>query len=245
MNINKLLRPNKVAVIGASEKEGFGGDTCRNLIKYTQKDKYFFVNPKRKQVFGVACYPSIEDIPSQFDLIIICTPMHTVETFIKEAKEKGAGAAVVFASGYGEVGTEEGVQAETALKNLCDELDIALMGPNCAGFVNYVDMIYPYAFISNDRDRVGSVGVVSQSGQLVLSMMESPNIKFSYAISSGNGKIATIEDYLEFLVNDEKTKVIALYMEGCKNPEKLISSFKKAAEIKKPIVILKTGSSTK
>lgn len=245
MDISKLLKPNKVAVIGASEKEGFGGDTCRNIIKYTKAGDYYFINPKRESVLGVKCYPSISALPEEVDLIVISTPKNTVEGFLREGATKGVKAAVVFASGYSEVGTEEGIQAEKDLQQLCEELDIALMGPNCAGFANYVDMMYPYAFISNERDRRGAVGVVSQSGQLVLSMMEAPSIKFSYAISSGNGKITTVEDYLDFLVEDADTNVIALYMEGCKNPQKLMDTLKKAALQKKPIVVLKTGRSEK
>lgn len=245
MDISKLLKPGKVAVVGASDKEGFGGDTCRNIIKYMAPENYYFINPKRDQVQGVKCWPSISALPEPVELLVIATPMHTVEGFLREGAAKGAKAAVVFASGYGEVGTKEGEEAEASLKALCQELDMALMGPNCAGYANYVDMIYPYAFISNERDRKGNVGVVSQSGQLVLSMMEAPSIRFSYAISSGNGKITTIEDYLEFLVEDPDTQVIALYMEGSKNPKKLVESLKKAAEIRKPIVVLKTGRSEK
>lgn len=245
MDINKLLKPKKVAVVGASEKEGFGGDTCRNIIRYMKPGDYYFINPKRDQVQGVRCYPSISDLPEPVELLVIATPMSTVEDFLREGAEKGVRGAVVFASGYSEVGTEEGVEAENRLKALCRELDIALMGPNCAGYANYVDMIYPYAFISNERDRNGAVGVVSQSGQLVLSMMEAASIRFSYAISSGNGKITTIEDYLDFLVDDEDTQVIALYMEGSKQPGKLAAVLKKAALKHKPIVVLKAGRSEK
>jgi len=245
MDIKKLLKPNKVAVVGASEKEGFGGDTCRNIIRYMKPGDYYFINPKRDQVQGVRCYPSVSDLPEPVELLVIATPMSTVEDFLREGAKKGVRGAVVFASGYSEVGTQEGIEAEIRLRELCRKLDIALMGPNCAGYANYVDMIYPYAFISNERDRKGAVGVVSQSGQLVLSMMEAASIRFSYAISSGNGKITTIEDYLDFLVDDEETQVIALYMEGSKQPGKLAAALKKAALKRKPIVVLKTGRSEK
>ncbi|MGH0054045.1 MAG: acetate--CoA ligase family protein [Sphaerochaetaceae bacterium] len=245
MDVKKLLKPNRVAVVGASEKEGFGGDTCRNIMKYMKPEDYYFVNPKRDQVFGIKCYPTLSDLPEDVELLVITTPKPTVEALLVEGAKKGAKGAVVFASGYGEMGTPEGEAAEESLKAICQELDIALMGPNCAGYANYMDMIYPYAFISNERDRKGSVGVVSQSGQLVLSMMEAQSIKFSYAISSGNGKITTIEDYLEFLVEDQDTKVIALYMEGSKNPKKLAQTLKRAALVRKPIVVLKTGRSDK
>ncbi|MTK11355.1 MAG: acetate--CoA ligase family protein [Clostridiaceae bacterium] len=246
MDLKKLLQPKTVAVIGASEKEGFGGDTCRNIIEYTRDMKNtFFVNPKRDTVFGYSCYKSISDIPVDIDMIIICTPQKTVEPLLIEASKKGCGGAVVFASGYSEVGTKEGRQAEESLKRLCQELNIALMGPNCAGFVNYIHDVYPFAFISKKRDRKGNVGLISQSGQLCLSLMESPDIKFSYAISAGNSKIITMEDYIDFLVEDENTKVVSIYLEGVKEPEKFISSLKKAAIKRKPVVVLKAGKSEK
>lgn len=246
MDLKKLLKPKTVAVIGASEKEGFGGDTCRNIIEYTKDMKNtFFVNPKRDTVFGYSCYKSISDIPVDIDMIIICTPQKTVEPLLIEASKKGCGGAVVFASGYSEIGTEEGKQAEESLKRLCQELNIALMGPNCAGFVNYIHDVYPFAFISKKRDRKGNVGLISQSGQLCLSLMESPDIKFSYAISAGNSKIITMEDYIDFLVEDENTKVVSIYLEGIKEPEKFISSLKKAAIKRKPVVVLKAGKSEK
>ena len=153
--------------------------------------------------------------------------------------------AVVYVSGYGEVGTAEGKEAELSLKNLCEELDIALMGPNCAGYANMIDKVYPFAFISEERDRTGNIGIISQSGQLILTIMDSPKVKFSYAISAGNSRIVTMEDYLEFLISDQDTKVIAMYLEGVRNPVRFMQSLKKAAEIKKPIVILKSGRSEK
>lgn len=245
MDIKKLLKPNKVAIVGASEKEGFGGDTCKNVMAYMDEKDYYFINPKRETVFERKCYPSISDLPEQVDLIVICTPQSTIEAMLREGAQKGVRGAVVYASGYGEVGSDEGRAAEDSLMKLCKELDIALMGPNCAGYANFIDKMYPFAFISEERDRVGSVGVISQSGQLVLSMMDSPRMKFSYAISSGNSKICKMEDYLEFLIDDHDTRVIAMYLEGVNEPERFTNALKKAAMMRKPIVVLKTGRSDK
>ena len=162
-----------------------------------------------------------------------------------EGAKKGVGGAVVFASGYGEVGTAEGKQNEAELIAAAKELNIAVMGPNCAGFVNYIDNVQAFAFISAKRDRKGSVGVVSQSGQLCLSMMDDPGMRFSYNISAGNGKIVQMEDYMDFLVDDEDTKVVSIYIEGVKNADKFAAVLKKAAEKRKPVVILKAGRSAK
>ena len=246
MNLNKLLKPTSVAVIGASEKEGFGGDVCRNILSYVEdRSHVYFIHPKRDSVFGVPCYKSISDVPENVDLMIICTSQKTVIPLLQEGAKKGVGGAVVFASGYGEVGTAEGKQNEAELIAAAKELDIAVMGPNCAGFVNYVDNVQAFAFISAKRDRKGSVGVVSQSGQLCLSMMDDPGMRFSYNISAGNGKIVQMEDYMDFLVDDEDTKVVSIYIEGVKNADKFAAVLKKAAEKRKPVVILKAGRSAK
>lgn len=246
MNLNKLLKPTSVAVIGASEKEGFGGDVCRNILSYVEdRSHVYFIHPKRDSAFGVPCYKSISDVPENVDLMVICTSQKTVIPLLQEGAKKGVGGAVVFASGYGEVGTAEGKQNEAELIAAAKELDIAVMGSNCAGFVNYIDNVQAFAFISAKRDRKGSVGVVSQSGQLCLSMMDDPGMRFSYNISAGNGKIVQMEDYMDFLVDDEDTKVVSIYIEGVKNADKFAAVLKKAAEKRKPVVILKAGRSAK
>ena len=245
MNLDKLLAPKSICVVGASEKEGFGGDTCRNILKYMNTERVYFVNPRRDEVFNIPCYKEIKDIEDTLDLIIICTPQHTVNQMLIDASKKGARGAVVYASGYSELGTQEGKDREEELKSLCKELNMALMGPNCAGFINYADNIHSFAFISNDRDRKGKVGLISQSGQIGLSLMESPSMKFSYVISAGNSSVVMMEEYLDYLIEDENTKVVAMYLEGIKNPKMFEECLKKAAKKRKPIVVLKVGKSEK
>lgn len=246
MELTKLLKPKSMAVIGASEKEGFGGDVCRNIISYTENlEKVYFVNPKRDTIFDRKCYKSITEIPNDIDLMIICTPQKTILPLLEEGAKKGCGGAVIYASGYGETGTEEGRKKEKELLERAEKLKIAIMGPNCAGFVNYTDNIHAFAFISEKRERKGSIGVISQSGQLCLSMMDCPFMKFSYNISAGNAKGIQMEDYMEYLVEDENTKVISLYMEGVNNAAKFVNVLNKAAQKKKPIIVLKVGRSDK
>ncbi len=245
MDLKKLLAPRSVAIVGASEKEGFGGDTCRNVLSYADCDRVYFVNPRRDAVLGKKCWPSLEALPEDIDLVVVCTPQKTVEDILRQAAARGAGGAVVYASGYAEVGTEEGREADRRLRALCAELDIALMGPNCAGFMNYVDKVAAFAFISAERDRTGSVGIISQSGQLCLSLMDSPSMRFSYSISAGNCSVVSMEDYLAYLVEDESTKVIGLYLEGATQPEKFLKALRAAALKRKPVVVLKAGRSEK
>lgn len=246
MKVENLLRPKKVIIVGASERESsFGGDTCKNIMDFSNPDKYYFVNPNRDAIFGRKAYKSIGEIEDKCDLIVICTPKETVEGLLRDAAAKGCTGAVIYASGYSETGLEEDRLEEDKLVNLCNELGISLLGPNCGGFINYHDDIYSFAFVAEKRDRKGSIGLISQSGQLCLSMMDSPKGKFSYVISAGNAAGLKVEEYIEYLVEDENTKVVAVYLEGVSKPEVFIRALSKSAKIKKPVVILKTGKSEK
>ncbi len=246
MDLQKLLKPKSVAVVGASERDGFGGGVCRNIMDYVQDlSRVYFIHPKRDSVFGHPCHKSLADVDDTIDLVIICTPQATVVDLLRQAAPKGCGGAVVFASGYGEIGNAEGEALEKELIDVAKELNIAVVGPNCAGFINYIDQVQAFAFVAKKRERKGSVGVISQSGQLCSSMIDHPAMRFSYNISAGNGKICQVEDYMEFLIHDEDTKVLTVYIEGVKNPEKFAKVLKIGAEKKKPIVILKAGRSEK
>ena len=245
MKLDKLLKPKTVAIIGANDKPGFGGDTTRNYLKFSRNlDNLYLIHPKKEELFGYKVYKSILECPTDVDLAIICTSQKTVIPLLEECAQKHVGGAVVFASGYSEVGAAGKVLQEELIKK-ANELGIAIMGPNCAGFANFIDGIFAFAFLVEERDRKGNIGMISQSGQIVLGGLDSRTMGFSHVISSGNSCNVKVEDYLDFLVDDEDTKVVAAYMEGVTKPAQLIETFRKAALKKKPIVILKTGRSQK
>ena len=112
-------------------------------------------------------------------------------------------------------------------------------------FANYIDDVFSFAFLTDERNRKGNIGMISQSGQLCLSALDSPGMGFSYLISSGNGACLRVEEYLKFLVDDPDTKVVCAYIEGVQRVEVFVDALKRAAEKKKPVVILKTGRSKK
>ena len=245
MDLSKLLKPRTVAIVGASEKAGFGGDTTRNYLKFSKNlDQLYLVNPGRDTIFGHKAYHSLAEIPTDVDLVILCTPQKTIIDLLEQAAAKHCGGAVVYASGYSEIGAE-GKALQEELVARADELGIAVMGPNCAGFANFEDGIFAFAFLVEERSRHGNIGMVSQSGQVALGGLDSRTMGFSHVIASGNSCNVKVEDYLDFLVDDEDTKVVAAYMEGITNPTLLTQTLRKAALKKKPVVILKTGRSAK
>lgn len=244
MDIKKLLKPDKIAVVGASEKIGMGYGTCINMTAYQDSmENVYFVNPGYDRLFGKTCYHSLTEIPSEIDLVILSTARELAVPLLKEAKTKNCGGAVVFASGYSEMGQEEGFRFEKELVRAAEALNIALMGPNCGGFINFLDSVYAFAFEGEYGNKKGTVGMVSQSGQFCIDMINSRDLKFSYAISAGNSCVVQMEDYLDFLVDEEHTKVVAVYLEAVRNTEKFQTALRKAAWKRKPVVILKAGAS--
>lgn len=248
LNLTKLLRPKKIAIVGATEKETYGGFAVKLMETYAPErleQNVYLVNPGRDMVFGHPCYHSLTDLPEEIDLVILATAKKTVEDLLRQAAAKGAKAAVVFAAGYGETGKPEDRAAEQSLQALCRELDIAVMGPNCAGYVNVLDHIPAMGFMTDIPRKAGKVGLISQSGMICTLLMDSGKTDFSYVISCGNSKIVEVVDYMDFLVDDESTKVIVSYIEGVSNPKKFVETLKKAALKKKPVILLKVGRSEK
>ena len=166
MSLETLLKPKSLAVIGASDRDGFGGDVCRNILNFMGNlDRVYFVHPTRPEVFGRECYPSIEAVPDNIDLAIVCTSKKIVPANLREAHAKGCRNAVVLASGYRETQKDEDRKDEEDLIALARELGMNVMGPNCGGFVNYVDDVQAFALGGGKRDRKGGVGLLSPSGQ--------------------------------------------------------------------------------
>lgn len=240
MNLEKLLRPKSVAVIGASDKPGFGLSTCENLIRSHRQEDIFFVHPKRESVLGKKCYKSIADLPQQVDMCIILLNKSLVISTLEQAAACGCKAAIVYASGYGETGDKE---AEKELRETAERLDMAVMGVNCAGYISNNDDLFPFGMIVKRDARLGNIAIISQSGKICLNMMQVDYMNFSYLISAGNCSCIMVEDYISYLIDDPGTKVIGLYLEGVKDPEKFADVLRRAAEIRKPIVILKVGRS--
>ena len=245
MNYEELFRPKTIAVIGANESEGFGGAVCKNLASMIDDpERVYYVNPKRDVLYGQTCYHSISELPCDIDLLIIATNKKTVISLLKEGHEKNAKAAILFASGFSETGKPEDVALEEELVRTAEELDITILGPNCAGFSNFRDNINAFAFLSEKRERKGNIGIISQSGMIGLSLIDNQNTRFSYVISCGNANSLTMPMLIRYLADDEATKVIGLYIDGIKD----LPAFREAvtyARSKKPVALIKSGSNEK
>jgi len=232
-------------VIGASAKTGtIGYVIFKNFLKPSFKGKAYPVNPKYGYVQKVKCYRSVMDIPDRVDLAVVAIPAPAVPKVIRECAEKGVKAAVIISGGFGEIGSE-GREREEKLKRTVKETGIRIIGPNCMGVYDAVTGVDTFFLpeVKCSRPPKGNVAFITQSGALggtVLDWLSTENIGLSKCVSYGNACDVNEADLLEYLAEDEHTKVVTMYLEGVKSGRKFIEVARKVAE-KKPIVAIKAG----
>ena len=230
-----VFNPRAVAVIGASGSDGFS----QALMETKAGDRLFLVNPKYKELRGRTCYPSILDIEGDVDYAIIAVPALLVPRVLGQCIDKGVETVHVFTAGFSETGTEERKNLEEDVRRMA-EGRTNLIGPNCMGICCPGSGL---AFVPGIATQEGSIGVISQSGTFAeqfLSIGQLRNLKFSKVVSYGNAAALDCPDFLEYMADDPDTEVIALYVEGTRNGERLREAMTEAARLK-PVLALKGG----
>ena len=242
-NLEKLFNPMTVAIVGASDKEGSVGNAItKNLLNLGYEGEVFLVNPKYPELLKRKCWTSLNDIEKEIDLAIIVIPAIFVNETIKVAKN--VKNFIVISAGFSEIG-KDGRTRESELAMIARENGINILGPNCLGFIS--PKIKLNASFASGLPESGGVSLISQSGALVVAMLDmakEKQIKFSQIISVGNKMQLDEIELMEYLASDEETKVIALYLEGIKDGQKFIQAAKKVSP-KKPIIVLKAGRTKK
>jgi len=244
-DLNPLLKPKTIAVVGASEKFGAGSLVIENLRTLGFRGEIVPVNPRYKELFGYPCYPSLAGVPAEvkIDCVAVLLGNAQVNPVLEEAGRRGIRGAWAFASGFAETGGEgEKLQAE--LKRICNENGIHFCGPNCVGYANLPDGVGTYSAPISPTLRKGGVSAVAQSGSVILALANSNRgIGFNFLISSGNEAVVDLADYLEYLMEDERTEVVIAFIESIRRPKAFIRACTRAAELGKPIIALKVGRS--
>jgi acetyltransferase len=242
-----LLEPRSVAVIGASDQPGnLGGRALTLLRKFGYPGEVWTVNPKRERVAGEPCYASVDILPATADLAIIAVSAEASLTVVRDCARAGIRNGIVWAGGFAEAGTE-GVARQRALSQLCDESGFLLCGPNCLGVINAwqpLTATFASSLVSSDGLERGDISMVSQSGgtaMAVQTLAQQAGFGFRLMISSGNEAVLGVADYLEALVDDEHTAVIAVYLEGVRDGAALLAALARARHAGKPVVVLKAG----
>ena len=249
-SIDAMLHPESIAIVGATERAGYGARFLNNLIKTGSKARLYPVNPKRETVFGLRCYPSARDIPEPVDLAAIILAAGQVVPALREFVESGARSALVVSAGFAEMGTAEGRALQHELAAVARASGVRVCGPNCLGFANVAtgDWITSSPRIEFDAPaRLGNIALVSQSGatcySTLLAMANDRGIGFRYLVATGNEADLESTDFMRYLLRDPGVKAIAAVIEGFKDGASFMRTADLAAQAGKPIVVLKIGRS--
>lgn len=242
----KLLKPRSVAIVGASaDTAKLTGRPLAYLEKYGFTGTVYPVNPRSESIGGHRCYPDIASLPQPPDVAIVLLGASKVTDAVRQLSSIGTGTAIVLASGFGESGAE-GRQRQDELKRAAGAM--RLLGPNTIGLVNVSDRIVLSASNALVTDDIvpGAVALVSQSGGILgslLSRAQAAGVGFSKLIATGNECDLEVSDFIDHLVDDAATKVIALYLEGLRNPKAFQAAVARARAAGKPVVAFKVGRS--
>ena len=252
-DLTPLMNPRSVAIVGASQRadalpnrEPRGNRVIRNLKNFGYPGRIVAINPKYSEVMDCPCYPDIGAIPEPVDCVVLAVPNRHVPDLLESAADAGTRAAVVFSAGFAEIGAQ-GKARQARLEALSRERGFLICGPNCYGVLNVYGKATLFASTIPPGFLAGPVALVSQSGGLSTTianaLMLNRHVGLSHIISCGNQSGATFEEYFNYFVEDENTRVIAAFVEGFKQPDKLLAVAQKAAARGKPLIILKGGRS--
>ncbi len=243
--LDKIMRPKAIAVVGASTKDHtIGSDIMKRLKEYKFTGDIYPVNPKGGEIEGFKAYTNVKEIPSNVDLAIIVIAQKFVLQAIDDCHEKGIKGICIISAGFKESGAE-GAAAEKELVAKLKEYGMRCVGPNCLGVVNTAPDIRMDGCFAESLPERGNIGFVSQSGALgggILNILKDLNLGFAQFISIGNQADINAETAMEYWENEDDVEQILLYMESIQNP----ANFRKLASRitkKKPILALKAGRS--
>ncbi len=242
MNLDRLLAPRSVAVVGASPRvDTYGHQALDNLVAAQFNGPVFGVHPRETEVLGVRCYPTLSDLPEVPDAIVIATPAATVPNLIDEAGRLGVGGAVVIAAGFAEV--EHGRDLQRQLRENALRYDMPVCGPNGNGLVSVVRRA-PLWGDGYNIASAGGVALVSQSGNVAVNAIGAARaLHLHTVISCGNQAVLDASDYVVALAEQEGVRSIALYLEAEGDGVRLTEGLAMCAEREIGVVVLKSGRS--
>lgn len=236
-NLQRLFRPRHVALIGGQDAVTVAGELAR--IGYA--GQIWPVNPKREEIAGQTCFGSVDDLPEAPDAVFLAIPREPAIEALRRLSAMGAGGVVCYTAGFGEMG-DEGEALEAELIEAAG--DMALVGPNCYGVINYLGKTALWPFAHGGFSPGYGAAIITQSGMLSSDLtMSQRSLPLAYMISAGNQAILALEDFVGFLCEDDAVRTIGLHIEGLKDVPAFARAARKALEAGKPIVALKTGSS--
>src|SRR5712691_6252288 len=243
--VARFLRPRSVAIIGISSRAGSAGQVILQSLKLNNFTGDIHLVGRSEAIDGRRVLKSPDELPEEVDLAVFTLPAAGVREAIEACARRKVGSAMIFAAGFAEVGDHatQNAVAATARAN-----GLAVVGPNCLGVTNNVDGMWLHMLYAREAKRgvEGGVAFVGQSGGLLGHFQRAADgrgLPLTYVISTGNEAGLETTDFLEFLVDDRSTRVIALYCEEIRRPQEFLAACRRARAAGKPIVMMLAGRS--
>lgn len=237
--MNRMMRPNAVAVVGASAEDGkIGNSVMKNLINGGFAGEIYPINPKADEILGKKAYKSVGDVPGEVDVAVFAVPAKFVPQALREVGEKGVPAAVLIPSGFAETGN---VELQDEIVAIARELNVRLLGPNIYGY--YYTPQNLCATFCTPYDVKGGVALTSQSGGIgmaILGFSRTTKMGVSAIVGLGNKSDLDEDDLLTYFEQDDDTSVVAMHLEDLKDGRSFVEAAQRITK-KKPVVVLKAG----
>lgn len=243
--LHSFFKPRSIVLVGATDNSRWSIFTYENLKNFAFPGPIYLVNPNYEVVHGQRVLKSLRELPEPVDLAYIMVSTQRVLPLVAEAAEMGIRNFVVLTAGFSEMGAE-GARLEHELITFARDHGLILLGPNGNGYINITNQITPYGLPVARPMKPGPVGVVLQSGALasaVLAFSQAHEIGLSLLVSMGNESMISVTDVVNYLLEDENTRSIALFLESIRHPDELRRVAEKARARRKAIVVLKIGRS--
>jgi acyl-CoA synthetase (NDP forming) len=240
--LRRVFHPRSVAVVG--DKRALGYLWLHNMRTFQGSLYSVQIDPNEIpgiEALGIPNYQSLLDIPGEIDYVVCAVPRAVAPRIVADCVKKKVGGVTLFTSGFAETGEEEGIRLQEEIARLARENGLVLVGPNCMGIYNPALGVRQSA--EQPTGEGGPVGFISQSGTHAINfslLSAARGVRMSKSVSMGNGAVVDVSDYLEFLADDEETRIIALYLEGVRDGRRFFRVLREATQ-RKPVVIWKGG----
>ncbi|MFZ2105862.1 MAG: acetate--CoA ligase family protein [Roseiarcus sp.] len=239
--LGPLLSPRSIAFVGASVRPNApGNDMMRMIRRGGFAGLVHAVNPRHREIEGYPCVPGLADLPAAPDLVVLSVRNERLEETLSGAIARGAKAAVVFASGV--LPGERDDPLARRLARAAAEAALPVCGPNCMGFYNDLDRVWVCGFPSPRQPAPGGIAFIAHSGSVFGALAHNdPRLRFALAVSPGIEATATVADYIAYAVERPEVRVVGLFIETARDPERFALALEQAAERGVPVVALKVG----
>lgn len=243
--VRRMIHPRSIAIIGASaDFFKVNGRPLKHLLEKGYTGRILPVNPKYQEIVGLPCFPSIEELPEAADLAIVAVQARDVLASIEALGRRGVRAAVIFSSGFGEMGAE-GKSHERELGERAKAAGVVLCGPNCLGFVNAFDNVYAtFSQYADGETGPGPIAFVTQSGAFgtaIAALARQRGLGLGYFINTGNQVDLGFSELMLSVIEDPRIRVAAGYLEGLDDGAALVRLAQRCQELGKPLVLTKVG----